>query len=246
MLIIQEQIGHVLKNENLNENSVAEYNEISNAITIYSHNTQNIYYSYIRIARENKFSNFSICDLVNFSLDHELIHYDITKNAKLDEKHRSYVEYYVLSEAIANYRQYIENREDDKVKFDILRCRILSLIETIKYINKSTELYDGFKKPKPIVNGFGLHKEYLDETIINFYGGLMGCQIAYNEVKDMWNNELSNFSRKDSILAKYLDRFSKYILDVVKGHEEINDKLLSEMQKTNEAFIRENKLLCCQ
>jgi hypothetical protein len=96
--------------DNLDKNkghSVAEYDELLDTLTIYIYNFKNEYEEYIKIGFNNGLLNFTISDLCSFVLDHELIHYDIAKNAEIDLEHRTNT-YNFLSEVIVNYKQYID------------------------------------------------------------------------------------------------------------------------------------------
>jgi hypothetical protein len=102
------------------------------------------------------------------------------------------------------------------------------------------------ENPKPIIKGINLypeHPEYSNEDIINFYGGLAGCQIAYDKLKNVWNNEeLNNFENSNSILAKYLKGLSSYILNAINNYKEINNKLIDAICCYNANFVQKYNL----
>lgn len=222
-----------------NGNSCGTYND--NLVRVYLPQVKELYDKYIKIAKDNKFCDFTLYDCISYTLDHELIHHDIEKTIIAKYGYTNflgYAEYLFLSEAIVNYKQYIYYHKNNKIKFSILKSRLLDLIDTIKYIHKNNELYgeNKIKKPKPIEKGFELHQ------IINFYGGLIGCQLAYNEVKDNWNDELNNFNKKNSIFAEYLNQFADDILNSANNYENITEELLNKMQRKNDIFISQNGL----
>ncbi|SNX54227.1 hypothetical protein [Thermoanaerobacterium sp. RBIITD] len=229
-----------------NGNSCGTYND--NLIRVYLPQVKEFYDKCIEIVKDNKFCDFTLYDCISYILDHELIHHDIEKNIVAKYGYINclkYAEYLFLSEAIVNYKQYINYHKNNRIKFSIIKSRLLDLIDVVKNIHGSSELYgeDKIKKPKPIEKSLDLRqKEYSDEQIIDFYGSLIGCQLAYNKVKDNWNDELNNFNKKNSIFAEYLNQFSEDILSSANNCENMTEKLLNKIQEKNDIFIRQNGL----